>query len=96
MSTESPNFLFTIVMDWNGGTYIGQVRAGTSRAAISRWAKELDVREIPGFGESSRQSLLEDLGSDPPVLLEGRVNVWCATALVRGKLALVNIVRTES
>ncbi|HUF04902.1 MAG TPA: hypothetical protein VMM38_12100 [Aridibacter sp.] len=94
MQANSHKPLFTIILDWNGGTYVYQVRAGNASDAALRWTKQLDVREIPGFGEVARRTLNDSLTESELVSLDGLENVWCMTALIRGKLALVNIVCT--
>ena len=33
---------------------------------------------------------------DAPVALADTVNAWCTTASIRGKQALINLVRTET
>jgi hypothetical protein len=85
--------LFAFVMDWQGGTYISQVEGETVKGATLCWARALDPKGIPGFGKRSKEVLIVDLEAETPVEIDGTVSVWCVTALVRGHLALVNVMR---
>ncbi len=86
--------LFTFILDYNGGTYIHQIKARSLRIAPVKWASTLEESEIPGFGKQGKKQLILDLQNDEPVGIQGTSNVWCISALVRGKLALINIVAT--
>ena len=91
--------LYTVVMDYRGGTYISQVRARSVAAALKVWAAALDTAAIAGLGPQRKIELIEDVkGSrgQEPALLDGLVNAWCATALTSGGLALMNIVATKT
>ena len=91
--------LYTFVADYAGGTFISQVKARNPKFAVLTWAQNLDVGAIPGLGDKSREKLLQDLRRDAKVEslyvpLNGLTNVWCVTALVRGKLMLIHFVET--
>ena len=87
--------LYTFVFEYAGGTYVSQVTAASLKAAVRRWAVELPADKIDDFGPASKARLIEDAAAEGPTPIEGLSNVWCLTALVRGKLALINIVRTS-
>jgi hypothetical protein len=86
--------LFTFIMEYSGGTYVSQVKSATPKSALKRWASELPVEQIEGLGSASKARLIEDVETEEPVRIAGLSNVWCSAALVRGKLALINVVRT--
>ena len=88
--------LFTILFEHNGGTYIAQVRATTPATALAAWARRLPSHGIPGIGDAGAAKLAQHLQQAPPVPLNGLINAWCATPIVRGRLALINIVLTHS
>ena len=93
--------LFTVIVDYDGGTYIGQVEADDANQAALAWATQLEVRDIPGMGNKSKEALKTDLKVKQtdgygPTFLDGLVNVWCESSLVRGKLILIHIVQTSS
>jgi hypothetical protein len=87
--------LYTVLLDFKGGTYVSQCRATSPSAAIRKWARELQTDAISGIGKLGKSQLIDDVQSDDPVALEGLSNTWCHSALVRGHLALINIVQTD-
>jgi hypothetical protein len=87
---------YTFIMDYDGGSYTSQVRAPSTKAACVKWARELEIDQMAGIGARSKVKLVEDMKEETPTPLAGRLNVWCATALIRGRLALISIVRTEA
>lgn len=86
---------YTFIMDYDGGNYTSQVRAPSPKTACVKWARELEIDQMTGIGAKSKLRLIEDMKEERPTPLTERLNVWCATALIRGRLAVINIVRTE-
>jgi hypothetical protein len=82
-------------MEYAGGTYVSQVLAPSPKSACVKWAQGLDVSQISGLGQKSKESLIEEMKAESPIAIDGLTNSWCAAALIRGELALINIVRTE-
>lgn len=86
-------YLFTLVCDFDGGTYVSQVRASNERYAVSEWAALLR-REQP-IGDASLRIANEVIErSEAPQALDGLKGVWCWSAIVDDKLVLTNIVRS--
>jgi hypothetical protein len=88
--------LYTFVLDFAGGTYISQVNAPSTTSASVKWAKELDIFGLKGVGRKNKESLINQMKEEEPQRLDGLINAWCVTATLRGGLALINIVQTES
>jgi hypothetical protein len=90
--------LFTFVLDYKGGTYISQVSARTLKQATVKWAEGLEVEEMYGLGAASKIKLIREMkgDEDKPALLNGLKNVWCQTSLIRGRGALINIIKTSA
>lgn len=86
--------LYTFVLDYEGGAYISQVDAPSFGAAPAIWAETLVPGVVHGMREASIRQLRDDLAEKEAVLLDGLTQAWCITALVRGKLALINYVQT--
>ena len=86
---------YTVIMDWEGGTYIDQSPGNSVHQAMCRWAESLDVAPIEGMGPASKSQLIAEIRDDDGVPLLGLSNVWCYSALIRGKSALINVVRTD-
>jgi hypothetical protein len=87
---------YTFFLEFAGGTYISQVEAASPKLACVLWAKELNPEPIKGLGQNSKSVLIEEIEADEPVAVRNTSNVWCVSALVRGKLALVTLVQTEN
>jgi hypothetical protein len=75
---------FTIILEFGVGTYIRQVRAASAQGALKKI----------GSGKHGKAVLFRMLSKDKPVGIMGIDNCWCCTAVLRDKLALVNIVKT--
>ena len=85
--------LFTVVLEFGGGTYVSQFKAASAHAAAVKHASHLI--SIKGMGTpSDRQRLADRLSREQPVPIHGIRNVWCCSGSVGRKFALVNIVAT--
>jgi hypothetical protein len=79
--------LYTVVMEYRGGTYVSQVNAGNVVEALREWALALDTGAIKWLGPARKRELLKTIDEEPswaiePVKLDGLVNAWCMSALV--------------
>ena len=87
--------LYTFIMEYAGGTYVPQVIAASPNSACVKWAQGLDVSQVSGLGQKSKGPLIEEMKTEAPTAIDGLCSSWCATARIRGELALINIVQTE-
>jgi len=87
-------FLYTIGLEFHGGTYISQVRAKSERIAVDNWAQSLSIR-VPEITAENRHQLAEDFKDEKLVPLDGLISAWCTSALVNGDLALMNLIKTD-
>lgn len=85
--------LFTVILEFDGGTYISQFRASSPRDAAVKHADHV-VRLNGMSTPRNRGRLSGRLSVETPVAIEGVRKVWCCSASVGRKLALVNIVAT--
>jgi hypothetical protein len=88
--------IYTFLMEYAGGTYVSQVKAASPKSACLKWAKSLDVSQINGMRERSKQALLKQMKEEAPLPLDGLLNAWCTTAYLRKGLVLINLVKTEN
>ena len=86
--------LYTVVLDYRGGTYIGQASGDSVNAALSQWVSKLKHEELTEWG-ITRDELADIAGSDEPVLLKGCINVWCLSGSTNSGLALLNVIATD-
>ena len=84
-------YLFTVVCDFNGGTYVQQVSAKDEHHALAAWADA--IRRDRPMG-SVAELIADKVSIDcQPTALDGLSGVWCWTSTVNGQLTLANIVR---
>jgi hypothetical protein len=88
-----PPEFFTIVCDYQGGTYIAQVVAGDHQLALLEWAALLR-REAPIADVSAQLALAVTATETDIVPLTGLTGVWCWTEVVADALALINIIHS--
>ena len=92
--------LFTLLAEYDGGTFVSQVCAPDVCTALSIWIDEV-APSIATLNFDRR--ILERLRREVdrkdagPIVVTGLDNVWCGlSATIRGKLLLVNVVKTQS
>ena len=87
--------LYTLIIDYKGGTYITQSVANNVTIApgecIKNWdnagseIKDEDIHEI-----------LNQLKDETFMPLKGLKNIWCGTATINNDLMLLNLVETSN
>ena len=88
--------LYTIVVDYLGGTYISQFNASSPDAALSKWLAADDRATKDALPRQARQATRRHIESgEEIVVLDGLRNVWCASASAKNGLVLVNIIATS-
>jgi len=88
------NRLYTIVLDYKGGTYIGQAHSDSLSGALAQWLSRIGDQELAKW-KITRDKLLDIFTSDEPIPLSGCTNVWCLSASTNGGLALINVIATD-
>jgi hypothetical protein len=85
--------LFTLLLEFDGGTYIAQLRSASARGAVTKYAAQLAKNEALST-RSIRKRLASGLKQYEPVRIDGIRNVWCCSASLGNKFALLNLVAT--
>src|SRR5438309_1111841 len=83
--------LFTVVYEYNGGTYIRQIEANNPADSLKRSLPTL----LPVW-ELIEQDMEEALAGHSIVRLTECVNVWSTTGLINDLLLLIHIVETAA
>jgi hypothetical protein len=84
---------FTIVCEFDGGTYVSQVEAADQVEAVRRWAVNIRIEKpIPGATAYVAKAVLREMDQYGLAALDGLKGVWCFTASVGKKLVLGNVV----
>jgi hypothetical protein len=86
--------LFTVLMEFKGGTYLSQIRAPSPDAALEKWARGLEVKNIEGMTAGIKRQFVEWLPEARPTAVDGLKSAWCSGFVARADSALVYIVRT--
>lgn len=89
-------YLYTVVLDYRGGTYIRQVVAFDEREALRMWSKSILPGEILHLGPKRIEHIANAIQANyadiyTPVPLAGVENVWCTGLPGSG---LLNIIKT--
>jgi hypothetical protein len=85
--------LFTIILDYCGGTYLFQVNADSPSKALWRWVNELKDEDMKQL-MISRILLSSALRGGKPLPVHGVSNAWCCSATIDDRLLLINIIAT--
>lgn len=89
--------LFTIILEFEGTTSVSQFSGRNVGEAYRSWFKGLKDPSRFGLGADQAEGLTLALsweGLPSPTPLANSKNVWCTTAFVGEKLALLNFVAT--
>jgi hypothetical protein len=88
--------LYTFTMEYAGGSYVSQTKASSPKSACVKWAQELNVSVVEGLGQRSKSALVKEMKEGKPTPINTTLNVWCTTALIRGKVAIITLIQTEN
>jgi hypothetical protein len=86
--------LFTVLMEFKGGTYLSQIRAPSPDAALEEWARALDAKNIEGMTAAIKRQFVEWLPEARPTAVAGLKSTWCSGFVSQTSSALVHIFRT--
>jgi hypothetical protein len=87
--------LFTLVLDYRGGTYVSQATCGTLGELMYVLAQAINWNALENHvSEREKSWFLEDLAEIPPSPIDGLKNVWCNSARLGEFMAILHIVET--
>jgi len=87
--------LFTILVDYRGGTYVAQVQDRHARVALVQWSKHVKDSDLKAWGLT--RDAVDRIAEEALISIEGLTNVWCVSTTTAGDhLLLLNIVGTLS
>lgn len=89
------NELYTIVLDFLGGTFIAQASATSPHDSLLFWAESLSEADARVW-KLDRKQLSTIIRDEDLSALTGCVNVWCLSVNIGNDLALINVVKTVS
>jgi hypothetical protein len=85
--------LYTVILDFQGGTYISQVPASSPKEAARLYTRTITKSEADAWKVdlSRLKALFRDC---EPVPLKDLLNAWCVSGEIGGHLVLMNIIQT--
>ncbi|NOT46733.1 MAG: hypothetical protein HOP17_03140 [Acidobacteria bacterium] len=86
---------YTFILEYKGGTYMLQTLSGSPNTAFVKGAKSMDAVNVTGLKKAGKASLIEQMKSNEITPVTGLTNVWCKTALISGRLAIVSLIQTD-
>ena len=90
----SSKVLYTLVLDYRGGTYIAQEFAESPQEAVEKWAVAITEPDLSSWG-LTKQAVI-DLSKDFPLPLKNCSNVWCTSDSTQNGPMLLNIIATKT
>jgi hypothetical protein len=86
--------LFSIFVDFAGGTYVSQVAADDQNLALMQWFAKTQDEQAAG---EDRHLFIKPVKQDTDVdltKLDGLTNIWCTCFHHDDKLVLIHVVKT--
>ncbi|WP_064608456.1 hypothetical protein [Photobacterium sp. J15] len=88
--------VYTIILEYDGATYITQVEASDVQTAMRAWSDEQDIYAIDGFPLNEADRILTSLAEQTPTPVNKLTNVWSVTFVVGHDLAILHLIKTEA
>ena len=93
MRTKHP--LYTVFLEYKGGTYISQVRGSSPSAGLKEWSGQLSDKDLREW-TLDRGQLVRIIAEGDLVPLQDVANVWCLSGLDdQDEQVLINVVATD-
>ena len=89
--------LYTLICEYDGGSYLSQTHASDQHSALANWAGAFAAEGISSDVSSKiAESAFEvrDANETDITPVDGLVGVWCWTTVVADELVLLTIVRS--
>ena len=86
--------LYTVILEYNGGTYISQASGNSPAAALPKWISKLHDEEMAKW-KITRGELTRVIRTDEPCPISGCVGVWCVTGSTKAGLVLIHLIATD-
>jgi|SRR5690242_14027680 len=86
--------LYTVFLEYRGGTYISQVRGSSPSAGLSEWSGQLSEKDLMEW-RLDRGQLAKIVAAGDVVPLQDRVSAWCLSGVDdHDEQVLISIVAT--
>ena len=89
--------IYTLIIDFDGGTYVTQAMSGEIENAPSECIKAWNINDIKNtITEEDKVNILNQLKEEEFVQLRGIKNVWCGSVSLRKISLTLNLVLTKN
>ena len=87
--------LYTLLIDFDGGSYICQASSKSSASAPIECVKAWDTSDIEHVvSESDKAEILSQLEDEEFTPVVGLEKVWCGCVILKTMLATLNLIET--
>ena len=86
---------YTFYFNWCDTLYVYQFKANDELDALEVWINSIDVSRIKNMGEGFKDQALRDIKDREVVSPEGMKNAYVMSFLYRGKLGMLDFVKTD-
>ena len=86
--------LYTIVLDFRGGTYIGQATQESPKEAVIAWTAGISQEDANEW-RLDKEQLQSISRIDEATAVDGCTGVWCLSGTIDGHMALIHVVQTS-
>jgi len=93
--------LYTLIADFQAGTFISQVNATSEKTAVEAWLESLkkESYKIPEIGKTEINQMMQELNgehAENPTSILTVDNVWCLSFNLDKGYLLLNIIKTAN
>ena len=89
--------LFTVVLDYQGGTYLWQAESNSIEELCVQLDEAINWSTLPlSMSKRTITQFTSDIRSSRPVALDGLRNAWCMSAMLGKKLAILHFIETSA
>lgn len=87
--------LYTIILDFEGGTYVGQAYADSPQNGVTNWEPTDSSSATIRYLQRIHDHLVAQIqNGDVPARVADRQNAWCMSGTIEGKLYLAHLILT--
>jgi hypothetical protein len=86
--------LFTFILEIGGGTYISQYAGRSAEQALKKWAST-EPSGLARLTGAQATAIRQQIGNEQLISIEGVQNVWCITASIGRRLAVLNVIKSS-
>jgi hypothetical protein len=83
--------MITFYLEFNGNTFLSQVKDNSLEEAILDWLKNYDYQSVKEFKDISRQDFIKCWDTEEPSKIQGLEGVYCLTARIKDYFIILHV-----